>query len=535
MASRRARFPFLASIISAALILGAPRAKAQTPDDAPRLADVPELEWYAGRWSEALAEFDAPGFAVAVVKDGFVVALDAFGVRNAAGDPATPDTCYYIASATKPFTAMAICMLASEGKLDLDAPVKTYLPQLELSDAELTRSLSLRDLLCHQPGIDCGPIVRRDAYTGQITDELYFRLLRDAEIAHQVSYSNVHYTLAARALESVSGMAWQQFLAKRLFAPAGMTRTSAYASELYGKGEHAEPMVLVNGHWERSPLVKTDRTMHAAGGIGTTARDAARWLLLNLERGQLAGTKLLSDAVAAEYYAQQSAFPQPSGRIRIEEGFALGWQIGKYRDASRPYYFHGGGYIGASSYFCFLPEERIGVALLSNCGQGGSGLASIVTIDLIDHLLGLEDQPDLLPRYLEDARQRRADAAANFERGINPAKAERGLSRPAADYAGRYAHASQGDLELRCEGGELKASSGDMPYELFSSGPDAFRACVVPANMESRGSFEVDERGRVVALLLDIDGVLQRFDRLDEQGRPIAPQATADIDRAPRK
>src|SRR6185295_897918 len=122
---------------------------------------------------------------------------------------------------------------------------------------------------------------------------------------------------------------------------------TAYASEMY-KGEYAEPMLLVEGQWVRSALVKTDRTMHAAGGIGTTARDAARWLILNTNGGELDGKKLLPEAMAREYYKQQSAYPQPSGRIRIEEGFALGWNIGKYREASRPYFFHGGGYVGAA-------------------------------------------------------------------------------------------------------------------------------------------------------------------------------------------
>jgi CubicO group peptidase (beta-lactamase class C family) len=74
-------------------------------------------------------------------------------VRNVAGEPATPDTCYYIASATKPYTAMAVCLLAADGKVELDAPVKKYLPQLELPDQEVTRTLSLRDLLCPRPDV----------------------------------------------------------------------------------------------------------------------------------------------------------------------------------------------------------------------------------------------------------------------------------------------------------------------------------------------------------------------------------------------
>jgi CubicO group peptidase (beta-lactamase class C family) len=515
MQSRQASLPIS---VAARLAAFATLTTAQTPVvEAPRVAAIPELSGLAERWSAALKSLDAPGFAVAVVMDGAVLALDAFGVRNVAGEPATPDTGYYIASATKPFTAMAACLLAGEGKLDLDAPVKKVLPQLELPDEELTQTLSVRDLLCHRPGIDCNPIVQRDAYTGQITDELYFELLRKAEIAHEVRYSNVHFTLAGRVIEAVSGKKWQDFLAERLFAPAGMTRTTAYASEMYGKSEHAEPMLLVDGKWVRSALVKTDRTMHAAGGLGTTARDAARWLILNANGGELEGHRFLSEAMAREYYAKQSAFPKPSGRIRIEEGFALGWNIGKYRDSSRPYFFHGGGYVGAASYFCFLPNERIGVAVLVNTGAGGSDLATIVSIDVLDRLLGIEGQPDLLPSYADAARKRRADPSNVLPKGPNPAKSPGGLSQPPEKYAGTYIHPLEGELEVLFEHGELSAHIGDLPYVLVSTGPDEFTACVVPG-MTQTGSFELDSGGAVVAVTLD---GLKRFVRVGAKDPPI--------------
>ena len=507
-ARNAARFP-LAATLAVFATLGPARAQAAR---APRVADVPELSGLAERWSAALKSLDAPGFALAVVMDDAVLALDALGVRNVAGEPATPDTCYYIASVTKPFTGMAVCILAGEGRLDLDAPVKKYLPQLELLDEELTETLSLRDLLCHRPGIDGGLVNQRDVYTGQITDESYFELLRQAEIAHQVRYDNVHFTLAGRVIEAVSGKRWQDVLALRLFAPAGLTRTTAYASEMYGKGEHAEPMLLVDGKWVRSPLVKTDRTMSAAGGMGTTARDAARWLILNVNGGELDGRRVLPEKMAREYYTQQSAHPRPSGSIRIEEGFTLGWNIGSYRDASRPYLFHGGGYVGAAAYFCFLPNERIGVAVLANSDAGGSDLATVVSIDVLDRLLDVKGQPDLLPTYAEQARKRRESNV--LPSGPNPAEAPQGLSRPPGEYAGKYTHPLEGELEVWLEHGELKACIGDLPYRLVSTGLDEFTACVVPG-MTATGAFEFDSEGAVLAVTLSSSS----FERAGAKGQ----------------
>ena len=506
-------FSFAASLIvlTAIALAHAETSAAAAADQPPRIADIPELAGLAKRWTAALSSLEVPGFSIAIVKDGRVLALDGFGARNVKGEPATIDTCYYIASATKPFTAMAACALAGEGKLDLDAPVKKYLPQLQLPDAHLTETITVRDLLCHRHGLNCGPIVHRDAYTGQITDDLYFQLLREATIAHQVRYSNVHFTLAGRVIEAISGEKWQDYLRQSIFEPAGMQHTTAYASEMYGFADHAEPMILIDGTWTRSPLVKTDRTMHAAGGMGATARDSARWLLLNLNRGQIDGKRILPEPLAREYLTRQSEHPQPEGRIRIEEGFALGWGVGKYREPTRPYFFHGGGYRGAASYFCFLPEEGIGVAVLANSDNGGA-IATIASIDVLDRLLGIKDQPDLLPTYQEQAQQRRAEMNASMTRGVNPASAPDGLSQPAERYVGIYSNAVTGDLEVYLnDHAELAARMGDLPFTLLSRGRDQFTAMVVPG-MAGPGRFEVTGEA-VTVVTLELADVVRRFER----------------------
>ncbi len=499
------------TLVTAGLIQLAWVATSNGQNAAPRIDEVPELSGLSARWRASLDTLEVPGFAVAVVKDGKVLALDGFGVRDAAGNPATPDTCYYIASATKPYTAMAACILAGEGKLGLDAPLRSYLPQLELPDPQLTETITMRDLLCHRHGLSSEPIVQRDAYTGQITDEIYFRLLRQAEIAHEVRYSNVHFTLAGRVIESVSGMKWQVFLDQRLFEPAGMMHTTALASEMFAEADHAEPLLRIDGAWQRARLVKTDRTMHAAGGMGTTARDAARWLILNLNGGEIDGRRILTKAMAREYYTMQSKRPKPEGRIRIEEGYALGWQVGKYRDATHPYYFHGGGYVGAASYFCFLPDDRIGVAVLTN-SRGGADLHTIVSIDVLDRLLGVKDQRDLLPVYEEGSRKRRAESPAPPQ-GLNPVRAPGGLSRPAESYPGTYSDPAFGEVEVFVDAqGELAARFGDMPIALFSRGADEFTACIVP-EMTTSGRFEIGPGGGVDAVILDVRAPPPRFVR----------------------
>jgi hypothetical protein len=249
--------------------------------------------------------------------------------------------------------------------------------------------------------------------------------------------------------------------------------------------------------------------------MGTTAADAARWLMLNLNGGEIEGRRIISKDIADSYFTKQSDLPKPSGRIRIEEGFALGWQVGKYRDPSRPYCFHGGGYTGASTYFAFLPSQRIGVAVLTNTSGPASGITAIVSIDIFDRLLGETGHSDLLPAYEEDVKEYRSDPRSRRPQGVNPSSARDGLSRPANDYYGVFSDPMRGDIEVfEDDRGELAARSGDMLLRLTSRGTDQFTAYIAPG-MVSNGSFELDAAGHVAAMVLSVgDGESTRFARV---------------------
>src|SRR5262245_22196048 len=157
------------------------------------------------RWARAMESLRVPGLAVVAVRGDEVVLLETAGVRNLDRQPVTPDTLFYIASCTKPFTATLVAQLAEAGRVDLDAPVKRYLPRFRVADAELTERLSVRDLLAHRQGLNSGAIVFLDAFTGEITKDRYYHFLGAVRPAKRYGYSNVHFTLAGRVVEAVEG------------------------------------------------------------------------------------------------------------------------------------------------------------------------------------------------------------------------------------------------------------------------------------------------------------------------------------------
>jgi CubicO group peptidase (beta-lactamase class C family) len=473
----RTTLPALARRLAAtaAVTLAACAALAQPP----RLDDAPGFQGMRERWAGLMDEFNVPGMAVAVVKDGRIAAIETFGVRSpagAAGNPApTPDTMFYIASITKTYLATLVGALADDGKLSLDDPVQKHLPRFALSGdtPEAATKITVRDLLCHRPGINGGPIVDLDAFTGEITEDRYYRWLAKLTPHGETAYSNIHFTLLGRIVESASGKPWRDCLEERVLRPAGLTRTTGYASRMYSDPDAALPMERIDEQWRACTLVKTDRTMHAAGGLGASARDAARWLVLHINDGEIDGKRVFSAERAREMRATQSRLPQKQGSIRVMEGFGLGWQTGTFHGT--PLCSHGGGYAGASTYYAMLPDKKCGFAVLMNASGAAGGLQDVIAVDILDRLIDGDEHIDVLDGYRKRlAEQKRTSAARSAELKAELSKPFE-LTRHADAYTGRFQNPDLGTMTIAPDGKRLKVTLGECALDAAPVGPDAFK------------------------------------------------------------
>lgn len=467
-------------------------------------APVPEaLRGLRERWLGAMKTVGVPGLAVAVVGADGVIYQETLGIRNVEEKlPVDEDTMFYIASITKTYVATALAKLAEDGVLDLDARVKSILPRFELPNGAAD-DVTVRGLLCHRYGINSSPIVQLDAYTGEITEDRYWRWMREADVAGQVRYTNVHFTLAGRVIEALTGEPWRDHLAKHWFEPAGMKRTTGYADPMYADANVAFPYLREGDGWVRSGH-KTNRTMHAAGGLGTSIHDAAVWIRIQLANGTLGGRRFLAPETVAEIRKTQSTSPQPAQSIGTRRGFGLGWMKGDYR--GRTYFEHGGGYRGASSSFSFLPEEGIGVAVLIN--TSGSTLPQIVATDVYDRLLDLEPQ-DLLAQYEERARQQPAPVSSGFGRARS---AGRGTS---FDWSGTFENEDWGTVRFASVDGTPHAWLGDLTgvVEALSRGRFSVVDGTGDAMVQGRVA-EADEDRTIRALTIEFNSRYRvRYDR----------------------
>jgi len=273
--------------VTAILILAATAVIAQT-------APPKEIDAYVDR---VRSTFDVPGIGLAIVKDGKVVLAKGYGIRKM-GEKAAVDehTLFAIASNTKVFTATAIGILVEEGKLEWDAPVIRYLPWFRLSNPYVTNEITVRDLLVHRSGLGLGAgdllwwppsTYNRDEIARRLQ---YIPLVTSFRSAY--AYDNVLYLVAGQLIESVGGMSWEDFIAKRIFIPVGMTESKDRHSDIGGTANAAWSHAKVEGSVRPVAPFTSDNT-NPAGGVVTNAVDIAKWMITQLDSGKTPDGKWL--------------------------------------------------------------------------------------------------------------------------------------------------------------------------------------------------------------------------------------------------
>ena len=417
----------------------------------------------------ALKTFNAPGAAVAVVKDGKVIVARGYGIKKlGVPDKVGPDTRFGIASNTKAFTATALGILVEEGKVQWDAPVIRYLPEFAMYDPFVTREMTIRDLLVHRSGLGlgAGDLLWWPASTydrKEIMRRLRF-IKPAASFRSAYAYDNVLYLVAGEVIERVSGRTWEQFVQERILARVGMTASTVRHSDAAGNADVATTHAELNGAMQVIAPMTSDNT-NPAGGINAGARDIAKWLLVQLDSGKLAdGSRLVSARTAREIWT--GVTPMGTGPAAAEIAplakqfnlYALGFQTNDFR--GRRVLWHTGGLPGYLSFLAFIPESRVGVAVLTN---NETPMFLAAGWSLLDYALGSAPPFDFVGGYAKLAERQKAGLA--LQRTATGA-ARDSLSRPSlplAKYAGLYEDAWYGDVTVTFADGKLRMALGHTP------------------------------------------------------------------------
>ncbi|TJY55405.1 beta-lactamase family protein [Sinimarinibacterium sp. CAU 1509] len=316
---------------------------------------------------EALARHGVVGASLAVLRDGKVAAA-ASGMLNVdSGVRVRPESPFQIGSISKLFTATLAMQLVEEGRLDLDAPVRRYLPDFALADAAAASRITTRQLLNHSSGME-GDFFPQDDPWGASADS-YVRKMALLPQLHDVGaymcYCNSGFVLAGRVIEVLAGKPWQQLVMERICTPLGMRQAFADPREalryLSAVGHMADP--ASPSRLSVSPLTYLPLSMAAAGSVlSMSAADLLRFVAAHLRGGvSEAGRRVLSEASTAAMRASQMRLPA------LRAGFdrmGLGWFIGKLADEE--IVGHDGACAGQFAYTLSVPRHDFAYALLTN-------------------------------------------------------------------------------------------------------------------------------------------------------------------------
>lgn len=412
-------------------------------------------------------QFDVPGIAVAIVKDGQVVLERGYGVREAGkATPVDAHTLFAIASNTKAFTSASLSMLADEGKLSLDDRVIDHLPWFRMVDPYITNEMRIRDLLVHRSGLGLGA---GDLLFWPGTDystEEVARRLRDVPLTGnfrgQYAYDNILYGVAQLVIEKASGQSYEQFLRTRIFSPLGMDGTR-FNSDALKPGDNVATGHAKADFKDLQPAPRLSwNNVSGAGGIYSSAHDMTQWMRMQLAGGTYTdrhGKEQRLFSAKRQQAMWSVVTPMTISEPSVPEllpvkpnflGYGEGWQLSDYR--GRKLVWHTGGWPGMVSRLTLVPEHKLGVIVLTSQEVGAAFNA--VTMRALDAFL---DAPktDWTAAYAAAVAKAQSKADDSWQKHVKARAANSQPSLPLARYADTYRDPWYGDITIKQEGGKL--------------------------------------------------------------------------------
>jgi CubicO group peptidase (beta-lactamase class C family) len=412
---------------------------------------------------QGLKDWDVPGLALVVVKDGKVVVMKGYGVRDIkTKQPVDEHTLFMIASNTKLFTGTALALLEARGKLSLNDKITKYYPTYRLYDTTATKLVSIRDMLTHRIGTK--------TYQGDFTfwntklsrQEIMdkMRLLKpNLNFRQDYGYCNSCYLTAGEVIPKVSGQQWETFVQDSMITPLGMTQTRVLSTSIAQQPNVATPYTTsYTGILQQVPYDNWNNLAPAAS-IVSNVSDLSHWLLMQLDSGRYNGKQVLPFPVLLKTRDINIVVNSRKSSIYPMHfrGYGLGVNAADYN--GRAIYWHTGGAGGMVSNVCFVPEERLGIAILTN--NDNQSFFETLRYQLLDAYLGVP--------YINRSQQQLPGFRREMQEQLNTISAWKARVKgtkpqlPFPAYTGVYTNALYGNITVSQIGNRLKIDFSAKP------------------------------------------------------------------------
>jgi CubicO group peptidase (beta-lactamase class C family) len=387
------------------------------------------------------------------------------------GEPTAVDefTTFGIGSNTKAFTTAALATLVDEGKLSWDDPVYQRLPGFVMYDPYVSHEMTIRDLLTHRSGMGLGEgdLLFWPHSTYSREDVIYrLRFMKpQSSFRSHYAYDNLLYMTAGQIIPAVIGTSWDDYVRQHIFAPLGMSHTTLSTTVYKPGGDYAYPHSRVDGKLQVIPFEDLDNAA-PAGAINSCAADMAKWVQLQLNRGKYVDHdgRLFSEQRSREMWTAQTILPigdPPAPLAGLKANFAdyaLGWGLRDYH--GRKLVGHTGGVGGFVSRVMLVPEENLGVVVLTNAEEGGA--FDSILYHVLDYYFHLPPT-DWIAGFKAVKDQDEKEAAEVMKKAAAGRDANSKPSLALEKYAGVYNDAWYGPITIRMENGGLVMSFDHTP------------------------------------------------------------------------
>lgn len=408
--------------------------------------------------NRGMKDWQLPGLAIAIVKDGKVVAMKGYGERNiTTHEKVDENTLFMIASNSKLFTGTSLAKLEFENKLSLNDKITKYFTDFQLYDKTTTELVTIKDMLSHHLGTKTfqGDFTFWDGNLSRNQIIQRMRTLKPvAPFRQDFGYCNSCFLTAGEIIPRVTGKPWEVYVYDSLLIPIGMTNTHTLTTGMSQRPNASKPYTTsfsATNSLQEIPYDQVDN-LGPAGSMVSCVNDMSKWLLLQLDSGHINGKRILPWSVIRKTRDMNSIISSRKSSVYPSHytGYGLGVFMTDYN--GKQVYWHTGGAFGFVTNTCFVPEENLGIVILTN--NDNQNFFEALRYQLLDAYLGVA--------YVDRSKQllsghnNEATASAKQINAFNDRLKGNTPSLPLTAYAGDYTNEVYGSITLTNTGNDLK-------------------------------------------------------------------------------
>lgn len=405
---------------------------------------------------KGMTDWQIPGLAIAILKDGKVIYSKGFGERNITTHaPVTEHTLFMIASNSKLFTGTAIAQLEYNKKLSLNDKIIRYFPDFKMYDSLITKQVTIRDMLSHRVGTKTfqgdftfwnGKISRKE-----IMQKM--RLLQPTGVFRQdFGYCNSCYLTAGEIIPVVTGKPWEVYVYDSLLMPLSMKNTHTLVTGMNQRPNVAKPYTTAfTGKITELPYDQVDN-LGPAGSMVSSVHDLSKWLIMQLDSGRYEGKRILPWNVVQKTRDINIALSSRKNANSSSHftGYGLGLFMTDY--LGKQVFWHTGGAFGFVSNTCLVPEEKLGIVILTN--NDNQSFFEILRHQILDAYLGAPfvDKHSVGYKNFQDSETDKIAGINILEKRVQQMNEP---PLPLTSYLGKYIHPLYGGITITSDNRDL--------------------------------------------------------------------------------